>query len=88
MRTHEDLVFETKEVQKAVKACADIIVQRWDSKVYCQLESWRQLMYTCKQRGSSMTLGEFEDGGDDSDCACFRLAASREAWRAEKDAVE
>jgi hypothetical protein len=38
---HVDLVFETQEVREAVKACADIIVQGSDSKIYCQLESWR-----------------------------------------------
>jgi hypothetical protein len=45
-------------------------------------------MGTWKQQRSSMTVGEFEDGGDDSDCAWFGLAASREAWQAERDAVE
>jgi hypothetical protein len=45
-------------------------------------------MATWKQQGSSMTVAEFGDGGDKSDCACFRLAASREAWQADKDAVE
>jgi hypothetical protein len=45
-------------------------------------------MDTWKRCGSSMTVGEFGDGGDDSDCAGFRMAASREAWQAEKDAVE
>jgi hypothetical protein len=35
-----------------------------------------------------MTVREFEDDGDDADWACFRLAASQEAWQAEKDAVE
>jgi hypothetical protein len=32
-----DLVFETKEAQEAVKTCADIVVQGWDSKTYCEL---------------------------------------------------
>jgi hypothetical protein len=82
-----DLIFETKEVRDAVKACADIIVQGWDSKVDFQLEIWLRLLGTWKRQGSSMTVGEFEDGGGDSDCACFGMAASREVWQADKDAV-
>jgi hypothetical protein len=87
-RSRVDLIFETVEVREAVKACADIIVQGWDSQIYCQLESWRQLMGTWKRQGSSLTVGEFGDGGDDSDCACCRLAASRKAWQAQKEAAE
>jgi hypothetical protein len=86
--SHVDLVLETAEVREAVKACADIIVQGWDKDIYCQLESWRRLMSTWKTRGSAMTVREFDDGGDDCDCARFRYAASQEAWQAEKEAVE
>jgi hypothetical protein len=45
-------------------------------------------METWKRRGSSMIVREFEEEGDDSDCAGLRAAANREAWQAEKYAVE
>jgi hypothetical protein len=83
-----DLVIDTTEAREAVKMCADIIVQGWDNTYYCQLESWRRLMGTWKRQGSSMSVREFEEEGDDSDCAGLGLAASREAWQTEKDAVE
>jgi hypothetical protein len=35
-----------------------------------------------------MTVCEFEEDGDNIDCACFLAATIREAWQAEKDAVE
>jgi hypothetical protein len=34
-----------------------------------------------------MTVREFEEDGEDTDCAGFRAAAIREAWQAEQDAV-
>jgi hypothetical protein len=37
--SHVDLVFEKTEVREAVKACADIIVQGWNSTIYCPLAS-------------------------------------------------
>jgi hypothetical protein len=86
--SHVDLVIETNEVREAVKMCVDIIVQGWDKTICCQLESWQRLMDTWKMCGSAMVIREFEDDGDDADCACSRLAASQEAWQAEKDAVE
>jgi hypothetical protein len=45
-------------------------------------------MNTWKLRRQAMVVREFEVDGDDTDCACFRAAAIREAWQAEKDAVE
>jgi ABC-type proline/glycine betaine transport system ATPase subunit len=44
--SHVDLVIETHEVREAAKMCADITVQGWYRTVYCQLESWQQLMET------------------------------------------
>jgi hypothetical protein len=85
--SHVDLVMDTAEVREVVKACADIIAQGWDSQIYCQLETWRRLMDTRKSCGSAMTVREFEEDGDDCDCAYFRYAAEREAWQAEKDAA-
>jgi hypothetical protein len=35
-----------------------------------------------------MVIREFDDDGDDVNCACFRLAGSQEAWQAEKGALE
>jgi hypothetical protein len=86
--SHVDLVIETNEIREAVKMCAGIIVQGWDKTGYCQLETWQQLMETWKRRGSTMIIREFNDDGDDADCACCRLAASPEAWQADKDALE
>jgi hypothetical protein len=43
-----NVVFETSEVREEVKARADIIVQKSDSKIFCQTGSWRQLMDTWK----------------------------------------
>jgi hypothetical protein len=83
--SHVDLVIESADVREGVKMCGDIIVQGWDKTVYCQLDSWRRLMDTWKTRGSAMTIREFDDEGDDADCAFLRHAANREAWQAEKD---
>jgi hypothetical protein len=55
---------------------------------YCKLDGWRRLMDMWKLRRSAMVVREFEADGDDTDCACFRGAAIREAWQAEKDAAE
>jgi hypothetical protein len=84
---HVDLVLETKEVYDAMRACADLIARGPDKEVYCSLDSWWKLMDTWKLRRSSMTVRAFEEDGDDSDCACFRAATIKEAWKAEKDAV-
>jgi hypothetical protein len=84
---HVDLVLETPDVRESVKACADSIVKGLYNTVYCQLESWRRLMDTWKLKGSAMTVHGFEEDGDDTDCAGFRAAAIREAWKAEQDAV-
>jgi hypothetical protein len=82
------LVLEPQEVLYAVKACAHIITQGLDKEIYCRLDEWRKLMDAWKTRGSAMTVREFEEEGDDADCVCFRVAAIREAWKTEKDAVE
>jgi hypothetical protein len=85
---HVDLVLETPELLYAARTCADIITQRLDKTIYCQLDEWRHLMDTWKIRGSAMIVREFEEEGDDTDSVGFRAAAIREAWQAEKDAVE
>jgi hypothetical protein len=87
MNSHVYLVLETYEVREAVKACADLITKGLDKDIYCKVESWRRLTDTWKTRGSAMVVREFEEDGDDSDCAGFRAAAIREAWQAEIDAV-
>jgi hypothetical protein len=85
---HVDLVLETPEVRNAVKTCADIIVRGLGQMVFCQLGEGRRLMDTWKIRGQAMVIREFEEEGDDADGVCFRAAAIREAWQAEKGAVE
>jgi hypothetical protein len=35
-----------------------------------------------------MRVREFDEGGDDADCIKYRMAAIRQDWQAEKDAVE
>jgi hypothetical protein len=85
---HVGLVLETPEVMFAVKACADIITIGLDWQVYCQLDGWRCLMNTWKDRRAQMTSREFEEDGDDADCLGYRAAAVLEAWKVEKDAVE
>jgi hypothetical protein len=64
---HVELIVETEEVRHAVIACADIITRGFDKKVFCQLEAWRHLMDTWKERGSQMRLREFEENVDDAD---------------------
>jgi hypothetical protein len=35
-----------------------------------------------------MRVREFDDEGEDADCRAYRAAAIRQAWQAERDAVE
>jgi hypothetical protein len=88
MGCHVDLTVETPEVLYAAKACADIITMGLDGQIHCQVEEWRQLMDTWKDRRCRMRVREFEEGGDDADHIAFREAAIREAWKVENDAVE
>jgi hypothetical protein len=69
---HVELIVETLEVRQAVIACAAIITGGLDMEVFCQLEEWRHLMDTWKERGSQMRVREFEEHGEDEDCVGFR----------------